>query len=59
VQAKAVAGARFRELDWLGVQRWKRPASPLKPLITFKRSSYLLDERLTEAAGRFDPARVQ
>jgi hypothetical protein len=27
-------------------------------MITLKRYSHLLDARITEAAGRFDPARV-
>jgi integrase len=28
------------------------------PLITLKRYSHLLDARVSEAAGRFDPARI-
>jgi site-specific recombinase XerD len=33
-------------------------AGHANPLITLKRYSHLLDARITEAAGRFDPARI-
>jgi len=33
-------------------------AGHANPLITLKRYSHLLDARVTEAAKRFDPARV-
>ena len=34
-------------------------AGHASPLITLKRYSHLLDTRISEAAGRFDPARVE
>jgi integrase len=33
-------------------------AGHANPLITLKRYSHLLDRRITEAAARFDPARM-
>lgn len=34
-------------------------AGHANPLITLKRYSHLLDARITEAAARFDPARIE
>jgi integrase len=61
-------GYRFHDLRHTCVSRLVAAGADIKlvqavaghanPLITLKRYSHLLDARITEAAGRFDPARV-
>jgi integrase len=61
-------GYRFHDLRHTCVSRLVAAGADIKlvqavaghanPLITLKRYSHLLDARVTEAAGRFDPARV-
>jgi integrase len=61
-------GYRFHDLRHTCVSRLVAAGADVKlvqavaghanPLITLKRYSHLLDARVTEAAGRFDPARV-
>jgi integrase len=61
-------GYRFHDLRHTCVSRLVAAGADIKlvqavsghanPLITLKRYSHLLDGRVTEAAGRFDPARV-
>jgi integrase len=65
----AAEGYRFHDLRHTCVSRLVAAGADIKlvqavaghanPLITLKRYSHLLDARITEAAGRFDPARVQ
>jgi len=64
----AELGYRFHDLRHTCVSRLVAAGADVKlvqavaghasPLITLKRYSHLLDTRITEAAGRFDPARV-
>jgi integrase len=64
----AAEGYRFHDLRHTCVSRLVAAGADIKlvqavaghanPLITLKRYSHLLDGRITEAAGRFDPARV-
>jgi integrase len=61
-------GYRFHDLRHTCVSRLVAAVADVKlvqavaghanPLITLKRYSHLLDSRVTEAAERFDPARV-
>jgi integrase len=61
-------GYRFHDLRHTCVSRLVAAGADVKlvqavaghsnPLITLKRYAHLLDARVTEAAGRFDPARV-
>lgn len=61
-------GYRFHDLRHTCVSRLVAAGADVKlvqavaghanPLITLKRYSHLLDARITEAAGRFDPAGV-
>jgi integrase len=61
-------GYRFHDLRHTCVSRLVAAGADVKlvqavaghasPLITLKRYSHLLDSRISEAAGRFDPARV-
>ncbi|MGH3025348.1 MAG: tyrosine-type recombinase/integrase [Gaiellaceae bacterium] len=61
-------GYRFHDLRHTCVSRLVASGADVKlvqavaghanPMITLKRYSHLLDARITEAAGRFDPARV-
>ena len=61
-------GYRFHDLRHTCVSRLVALGADVKlvqavaghanPLITLRRYSHLLDARITEAAGRFDPARV-
>jgi integrase len=61
-------GYRFHDLRHTCVSRLVAAGADVKlvqavaghanPMITLKRYSHLLDARITEAAGRFDPARV-
>jgi integrase len=65
----AAEGYRFHDLRHTCVSRLVGAGADIKlvqalaghanPLITLKRYSHLLDARITEAAGRFDPARIQ
>lgn len=65
----AAEGYRFHDLRHTCVSRLVAAGADVKlvqavaghanPLITLKRYSHLLDERITEAAARFDPARIQ
>jgi integrase len=60
-------GYRFHDLRHTCVSRLVAAGADVKlvqavaghasPLITLKRYSHLLDSRVTDAAGRFDPAR--
>ena len=62
------AGYRFHDLRHTCVSRLVQAGADIKlvqsvaghanPLITLKRYSHLLDARITEAATRFDPARI-
>ncbi|MDE3097726.1 MAG: tyrosine-type recombinase/integrase, partial [Chloroflexota bacterium] len=62
-------GYRFHDLRHTCVSRLVALGADVKlvqavaghanPMITLKRYSHLLDARITEAAGRFDPARVE
>ena len=50
-------GYRFHDLRHTCVSRLVASgAGHANPMITLKRYSHLLDARITEAAGRFDPA---
>ena len=65
----ASEGYRFHDLRHTCVSRLVAAGADIKlvqavsghanPLITLKRYTHLLDGRITEAATRFDPARVQ
>jgi integrase len=64
----AESGFRFHDLRHTCVSRLVAAGADVKlvqavaghasPVITLKRYSHLLDDRVTEAAGRFDPARA-